>query len=215
MVINVSLYVVRDDSACKRRSTSTCLLAPGQGQISKLFFLSGLLISALSLVRGGWVGEFNHAYNLKFVPKTSNLRADGKRKSTIPKTIFNLYGHSDNQGSTLSLDNYQSCRCNTFILSCMSNMDYIAVEPAAAAWSDQALLGIWTCMVFGISVAYSDYLQESACDPSHQSPYVLLQTHSAEYSSTEHDDPSPPKNYMDSSTMPVTRGGIDRHSRGR
>lgn len=94
-------------------------------------------------------------------------------------------------------------------------MDYIAVEPAAAAWSDQVLLGTLTCMVFEISVAYSDCLQESACDPSHQSPYVLLQMNSVEYSSTEHADPSPPKNYMDSSTMPVTRGGTDRHSRGR
>lgn len=93
-------------------------------------------------------------------------------------------------------------------------MDYIAVEPAVAAWSDQALLGTWTRMVFEISVA-CDCLQESACDPRNQGSYVLLQTHSVEYSSTEHDDPSPPKKYMGFSTMPVTRGGIDRHSRGR
>lgn len=79
------------------------------------------------------MGEFNQAYDLKFVFKTSKLREGGKRKSTVPKTIFNVYGHSETQGLTLSLDNYQSGRCNTFRLSCGSNMDYIAVEPAAAA----------------------------------------------------------------------------------
>lgn len=104
------------------------------------------------------MAEFNHTYDLKFGLNTSNLRADGKRKSTIPKTISNLYGQNDNQGLSFPLDNSQSCRCNTFILSCMSNMDYIAVEPAAAAWSDQALLGTGTCMVFEISVSYSDCL---------------------------------------------------------
>lgn len=93
-------------------------------------------------------------------------------------------------------------------------MDYIAVELAAAAWSDQSHLETWACMVFGTSVVYSDCSQESVYDPSDH-PYFLRQTHFAEYSSTEHDDPSPPRNYMDFSATPAIRGGTDMHSRGR
>lgn len=94
-------------------------------------------------------------------------------------------------------------------------MDYIAVEPVQAAWSDQRPPGTWTCMVFGAYVIYRECVQELIYDPSHQSRYTFREMYWVKYSSTAHDDPSPPKNYKDFLTTPVIHGGTDTHSRVR
>lgn len=70
-------------------------------------------------------------------------------------------------------------------------------------------------MVSGLSVAFSDYSQESAYGPSHQKPYTLHQMYSVEYRSTEHGDPSPPGSYMDFSATPVIHEGTNGRSLAR